>query len=77
MTKRQFLGAVSFFLIVAIMVFGLCDLFEMENTSNYNKRYYTYRNFPEDTVDAVLLVTSGIDRYWIPSPAYEEYGITV
>ena len=77
MTKKQFLGAISFFLIVAIMVFGLCDLFEMENTSNYNKRYYTYRDFPEDTVDAVLLGTSGIDRYWVPSQAYEEHGITV
>jgi hypothetical protein len=77
MTKKQFLGSISFLLIVAIMVFGLCDLFEMENTSNYNKRYYTYRDFPEDTVDAVLLGTSGIDRYWVPSQAYEEYGITV
>ena len=77
MAKKRFLGAISFFLIVAIMVFGLCDLFEMENTSNFNKRYYTYREFSKDTVDAVLLGTSGIDRYWVPSQAYEEYGITV
>lgn len=77
MTKKRILGSISFLLIVAIMVFSLCDLFEMENTSNYNKRYYTYRDFPKDTVEAVLLGTSGIDRYWVPSQAYEEYGITV
>ncbi len=77
MTKKQFISCIAFFLAVAVMVITLCDLFEMDNTSNYNKRYYTYRNLPEDTVDAVVLGTSGVDRYWIPSQAYEEYGITV
>lgn len=77
MTKKQFLRSVAFFLAVGILVLALCDLFEMDNTSNFNKRYKTYRDFPEDTVEAVLLGTSGIDRYWVPSQAYEEYGITV
>lgn len=77
MTKKQFIRSVAFFLVVAIMVFALCDLFESENSSNYNQRFYSYRNFPEDTIDAVILGTSGIDRYWIPSQAYEEYGMTV
>ena len=77
MTKKQFLRSVAFFMAVAVMVLALCDLFEMENTSNYNKRYHTYKNLPKDTVDAVILGTSGVDRYWIPSQAYEEYGITV
>ncbi len=77
MTKKQFIRSVAFFMAVAVMVLALCDVFELENTTNYNKRYYTYRNFPKGTVNAVLLGTSGIDRYWIPSQAYEEYGITV
>lgn len=77
MTKKQLIRSIAFFMAVAVMVLALCDLFEMENTSNYNKRYYTYRKFPKDTVDAVVMGTSGVDRYWIPSQAYEEYGITV
>lgn len=77
MTKKQFIRSVAFFLAVGILVLSLCDLFELENTSNFNKRYETYRDFPDDTVEAVLLGTSGIDRYWVPSQAYEEHGITV
>ena len=77
MTKKQFLRAIAFFLCVAIMVIGLCDLFEETNTQNSNKRFYKFRNLKEDTVDAVMVGTSGTDRYWIPSQAYEKYGMTV
>ncbi|MBE6801066.1 MAG: hypothetical protein E7529_07655 [Ruminococcaceae bacterium] len=77
MTKKQFLRAIAFFLCVAVMVVGLCDLFEETNTQNSNKRFYKYRNLKEDTVDAVMVGTSGTDRYWIPSQAYEKYGMTV
>ncbi len=77
MTKKQILRSIAFFLVVAIMVITLCDVFELENTSNQNKRFYTYRTLEENTVDAIILGTSGIDRFWIPSQAYEEYGMTV
>ena len=77
MTKKQFIRSVAFFLAVGMLLVALCDLFEMDNTSNFSKRYKTFRDFSPDTVEAVLLGTSGIDRYWVPSQAYEEYGITV
>ncbi len=77
MTKKQFLRAVAFFVCVAIMVVGLCDLFEETNSQNSSKRFYKYRNFKKDTVDVVMVGTSGTDRYWIPSQAYEKYGMTV
>ena len=77
MNKKQVLRVIAFFICVAIMVVGLCDLFEEANTENSNKRFYTFRNLPENTVDAVMVGTSGTDRYWIPSQAYEKYGMTV
>ena len=77
MTKKQILRSIAFFLAVAVMVIALCDVFELENTTNLNKRFYTYRSLKKDTVDAIILGTSGIDRFWIPSQAYEEYGMTV
>lgn len=77
MNKKQVLRAIAFFVCVAIMVVGLCDLFEEANTENSNKRFYKFRNLPEDTVDAVMIGTSGTDRYWIASQAYEKYGMTV
>ncbi len=77
MNKKQVLRAIAFFVCVAIMVVGLCDLFEESNTENSNKRFYKFRNLPENTVDAVMIGTSGTDRYWIASQAYEKYGMTV
>ncbi len=77
MTKKQLLRSVAFFLAVAVMVITLCDVFELENTTNLNRRFYTYRTLKEDSVNAVIIGTSGIDRFWIPSQAYKEYGMTV
>ena len=77
MTKKQFLRSIAFFLVVAIMLFTLCDLFETENSTNSNKRFYTYRTLADNTVDAVIIGTSGTDRYWVPTQAYEEYGIAL
>ncbi len=76
MTKKQILRCVIFLLIAAVMLFALCDMFEMENNTNASQRFYTYRTMKKDTVDTIFLGTSGIDRYWIPSQAYEANGMT-
>ena len=76
MTKKQVLRAVAFFLAFAVMIVVLCDLFEEENTRNSSKRFCMLRSFEEDTVDVVFVGSSGMDRFWIPSQAYEKYGIT-
>lgn len=77
MTKKQFLRSVAFFLVLSVMLLALCDLFEEANTENSDKRFYKYRTLEKGTVDAVLLGTSGMDRYWIASQGYEDYGMTV
>ena len=77
MTKKQVLRAIAFFMCVAIMVVVLCDLFEETNQKNSSQRFYRYRTLEENTIDAVMVGTSGTDRYWIPSQAYEKYGMTV
>lgn len=77
MKKIQIVRSVIFLLLICFCMVVLCDLFEQENTKNLDKRLYTYREFPEDTVDGVYIGTSGVDRYWIAAKAYEEYGMTV
>ncbi len=77
MKLKRILGCVAFVLIVCVMMVVLCDLLELSNTSNFDKRYETFRNLEEDTVDAVFIGTSGVDRYWIAPKAYEKYGMTV
>lgn len=76
MNKKQIIRTVAFLLLVGVLLYFLCDLFEYGN--NYiTKRYKTYKSFEENTVDGVFIGTSGVDRYWIAPQAYEEYGMTV
>lgn len=77
MTKKRCLRVVAFALIACFMFLVLCDLFETEKTKPFDQRMYTYRQYPEDTIDAVYIGTSGVDRYWIAAKAYEDYGMTV
>lgn len=77
MTKKQVVKVVAFCLIALIMTASLCDLFDYENTKNFSRRFYTYTKLEENTVDAVYIGTSGVDRFWIGAQAYEDYGMTV
>ena len=77
MTKNQILRCILFLLLLCMALYVLCDLFEQENSLNHDQRFHQYRSFPENTVDAVYIGTSGVDRYWIASKAYDEYGMTV
>ena len=77
MTKKQAVRVATFFLAFFVMVFVLCDVFEQENIYPHCRRLYTYRTLEDDTVDAVIFGTSGVDWYWVTSQAYEDYGMTV
>ncbi len=77
MTKKQILRCVAFVVAVFMMIVLMCDLFECENTKNYDKNAYTYRNLPENIIDGVYIGTSGVDRYWIAAKAYEDYGMSL
>lgn len=75
MKKSNFIRSVVFLLLVGVLLYGLCDLFEYK--SDYiAERFNTYDKLEEDTVDVVLIGTSAIDRYWIASKAFDESGIT-
>ena len=76
MTKKQVLRTFAFLLLLFMVLVILCDLFEYQN-SNMSRRYQKYKELADNTVDAVYIGTSGVDRYWISSKAYEEYGMTV
>lgn len=76
MTKKDVLACVAFALVICLVLVGLTDIFELDHAS-YGRRFYSYRCFEKDTVDAVYIGTSGVERYWIGAKAYEEYGMTV
>ncbi len=77
MTKKQVVRCIAFLMLAFSMLLILCDLFEQENTSNGDQRYAQYRQLQENTIDALFVGTSGVDRYWIGPKAYDEYGMTV
>lgn len=77
MTKKELIRMIAFGLVVCLMLGFLCDLFENENHKNYDSRVYTYRTLEKNTVDAVFIGTSGVDRYWVAPKMYEDHGMVV
>lgn len=77
MAKKQIIRSIAFVLVAVLMLAVLCDMFEIENTKNYDKNMNTFRNLPQNTIDAVYLGTSGVDRYWMGPKAYEEHGLSI
>ncbi len=76
MTKKQVLRTVAFALLVCLMLTVMMELFESKNSDNHDQRFYSLRTMEENTLDAVLIGSSGIDRYWIAAKAFEEYGMS-
>lgn len=77
MTKKELLRSIAFVLVVCLLFIGLCEVFELSDVTYIPTRFKTFGNLNKDTVDAVWIGTSGVDRYWMAAKAYEEYGMTV
>lgn len=75
MKKSNLIRSVVFILLVGVLVYGLCDIFEYNN-DHIRRRFNTYDKFEKDTVDVAFVGTSGLDRYWLASKAFDESGIT-
>ncbi len=76
--KFQIAGKITAMaLVVILLVCFLCDVFNYPNSALYVKRYHTYNNLKENTVDAVYIGASVVDRSWASPIAFNEYGMTV
>lgn len=67
----------AFVLVIALVVCVLNDIFNYPNSTLYVKRYHTYNTLEENTVDAVYIGSSVVDRSWCSTEAYSKYGMTV
>ncbi len=76
MTKKDLLRSVAFLLVLCAVIYVLCDLFEHENAL-MSRRYETFYDLEKNTVDGIIVGTSGIDRYWMAAKAYDDHGMTV
>lgn len=64
-------------LIVAIIVSYMNDVFNYPNNHVYIRRYQTFLELEENSVDAVYIGSSVVDRSWIAAKAFNDYGMTV
>ena len=77
MTKKELGRSIAFILVVCMMLLLRCEIFELDDTTYIPTRFQTFYDLNEDTLDAVWIGTSGVDRYWLSAKAYEEHGMTV
>ncbi|MBQ6020548.1 MAG: hypothetical protein IJL26_10270, partial [Clostridia bacterium] len=76
MKKNQVIRLVCFSLCVLFVVSFLCQIFHYDKAHMRN-RLYTYTKIEKNSVDAVIIGTSGIHCFWIPGQAYTDYGVTM
>lgn len=76
MNKKQVLRSVAFACVFVFVLYQLCILFEGSNDLAA-KSFNTFYELEDETVDAIMVGTSGVDRYWIAAKGYEEYGMTM
>lgn len=80
MSKKIFLRAAIFFIALALLIGYLNCVFTFprgETSDMARERFNTFYAQPEGTIDSVYIGSSGVDRYWIPSIAWKDYGMTV
>lgn len=77
MTKKELFRSLAFILVVCLLLILLCEVFELSDVTYIPTRFQKFYNLEENTLDAVWIGTSGVDRYWLSAKAYEEYGMTV
>ena len=48
MTKKQIFCSIGFLFATCVVLYLLCDLFELKNSTNFARRFSTYRDLNED-----------------------------
>ncbi|MCR5041602.1 MAG: hypothetical protein K6C36_05800 [Clostridia bacterium] len=75
MKKNQLIRLICFSLCVLTVVCFLCHVFHYDKARMRNP-VLTYAKLEKNTIDTVLIGTSGIHCSYIPGRAYDKYGIT-
>lgn len=80
MKKREIKKGVVFLLCVILILIYINIIFSFpsgEAADGSKEKWNTFYAMEEDTLDAVYLGTSSVDRYWISPQAWKETGMAV
>ncbi len=78
--KSVKLRIVLFGILAALLIAYLSMVFSYpvrEYTDMTRERFNSFYALPDDTLEGVMIGTSGAGRYWLPAQAWKESGITV
>lgn len=80
MSIKNLAKIVILFIIIGCMAGYMSLVYSFprgEGTDLVKERFNSFYAQPKNSIDGVYIGSSGVDRYWIPSLAYNNYGITV
>ena len=80
MKRKEAKKGVVFLLCVILILFYINIIFSFpsgESADGSKEKWNTFYAMEEDTLDAVYLGTSSVDRYWISPQAWEDTGMAV
>ena len=76
MKKSQACRFVSFLLIFLLLFSAFNKIFKIEISAGF-KRFVSFYNSKEDSIDGIYIGSSSVDRYWHSVVAWRDYGMTV
>lgn len=80
MTKKDGIRVGIFTVLLLLLLSWLLTVFTFPNGYSMHgvrERINTFYELEEDTIDGVYIGSSGVNRYWIPSEAYADKGMTI
>ncbi len=78
--KKIIISVVEVFLFLALaagLVAYLVDVFAMEDYNHAEQVFNGFYDQPEDSLDGIYIGSSASYRYWIPTEAYDKYGMKI
>lgn len=77
MTRKQFLRMVLFLSVTFCMIFVLFSIFKSNQNTNNTRRWNAFYAEENNSVDAILVGASMVDRNWVSPLAWNNSGITI
>lgn len=80
MTKKDVIGAILFLIVLSGVLLYLFSVFTFPKEQAQDQARERFNSFyveEKNTLDGVYIGSSGVDRYWIPSEAWDKHGMAI
>lgn len=80
MKKTDIIRTILFLAILILVLVYLCNVFTFPKEAERDyvrERFNSFYAEENDTLDGVYIGSSGVERYWVPAQAWNEYGMAI